>query len=633
MKTMTVGSPLLRLSILFLLACLYLPVYASKGNQATNNCPGAGSFTTSATGDVILDNTSTPGTAAVGANLIFYAGGSKTTTAICTGAGGNSISINDFQTLVRDTSVTPNDLLLYIGRDSSVVQDQKFGTNKAYNYFANGQHLFDLNRLRATADWLSEDLNHNGVPDNITPDADVPYGTYGTLTLPQFLDNIAKGRTMYGIVRVMVPLQKLAGNNGTAKNALGETVNANVLYGFCSNTTNGSCSCAPGTSNFSDLSPGRTLCGITMPSNAKIKVRGALFWDFVDNMSGKAIELRDLPYAPRDLYFMVQLPIMVNWAGDANDDGAMDNMPYISSLTSSITGTNPINITSTIGAIDFTKVTQESKDSYRFATGKTLTAADFALLNKPTQYHLLMPSGYETGWAAAFDKLNMTAATWAALPPNQCTGLGGVKCEHFGVPSGVTGIMTADDIRSGGFEDIPTYLYSGGLIDMHKNVNISGLIYVPQAMELEALGSAACSSMSTAPWSCGIPSSSELRTAPFRYSAPVPRLTVRRSPRSVGHRPPRGDRLSPPSTTAVAAVAVAAVRRPLHPGPPMAMSVSAAGAEAVEAAAEAAAAPRVLLDGWKSTLNSKPIRNETLSRYPDGVLSFEGCRKSAILLR
>lgn len=187
---------LFRMVTLCLFVFLSLPVYASKGTQATNTCPGASAFPATATGDVILDNTSTPGAAAVGANLIFYAGGGKTSTAICTGTGGNAISINDFQTLVRDTSVTPNDLLLYIGRDASVVQDQNFGTTKAYNYFADGQHLFDLNRLRATADWLSQDLNGNGVPDNISPDADVPYGTYGTLTLPQFLDNVANGRTM-----------------------------------------------------------------------------------------------------------------------------------------------------------------------------------------------------------------------------------------------------------------------------------------------------------------------------------------------------------------------------------------------------------------------------------------------------
>ena len=481
MNTAHAKSRSIRAITALLLACLSLSAYA-KGRGG-----GGGAFPATATGDVIFDATSTPNTVAVGANLVFYAGGTKGQTAIGTGFGGNAISINRFQTLVRDTSVKPNDLLLYIGQNTTVVRDKQINTAGAFNYFASGNHLFELNRLRTTADWISQDSNGDAVPDNITPDAGVPFGTYGTLSMQQFIDNIVSGRVMYGPVRVKVPLELRGSSTGTATNALGNSVNANTLYGFCSNTSAGLCTCAPGTRNFSRIKEGGTVCGRTMPSNAKIKVRGSLLWDFVDNLTGQPVELGSLPFAPRDLYFMVDIPILVDWADDANDDGAMDNMPYIQSLTTGMTGTNPINVTTSIGTLDFTKVPQESKDSYLFATGTPLTATVYAGLNRPTQYHLLMPSGYETGWADAFNKLNITAATWANLPPTSCVTHTGAACTKFGVPPGVTGVMTADDIRSDRFEDIPTYLYSGGLIDMHDHVNISGLIYVPQAMELEAL--------------------------------------------------------------------------------------------------------------------------------------------------
>ncbi len=445
----------------------------------------------SSAGKVIFDNTSNPNTAAIGANLIFIAGGSKSATAIDNGFGGNAINILDFQTLVRDTAVVPHDLLLYIGNDPKVVKDKQLGQKGAFDFFANGKHLFDLNRLRSTADWLSQDTNGNGIPDNITPDPGVPYGTYGTLSMQQFVDNIVNGRTMYGIVRVKVPLELQSSASGTVRNALNQIVGANQIYGFCSNATAGLCTCAPGNSGFKSIRAGANVCGLTIPANAKIKVRGSLLWDFVDNMTGRAIPLANLPFVPRALYFKVEIPILVNAEGDLDDDGAMDNMPYIKSLTATMSGTNPINITNTIPPIDYNRVPQVAKDAYLNATGTVLTATEFAKLNRPTQYHLLMPSGYETGWADAFDKLNISAATWSTLPPASCVGQNGGACNKFAVPSGKSGILTANDIRSDQFEDIPTYLYSGGLIDMHSHVNISGLIYVPQGMELEAKDSAA----------------------------------------------------------------------------------------------------------------------------------------------
>ena len=90
---------------------------------------------------------------------------------------------------------------------------------------------------------------------------------------------------------------------------------------------------------------------------------------------------------------------------------------------------------------------------------RVLDGTEFATLSKPTQYHLLMPSGYADGWAEAFDKLNITATTWGTMPPNNCVTDMGTTCKKYKVPSGVTGIMTANDVRSSEFEDIPSYLF------------------------------------------------------------------------------------------------------------------------------------------------------------------------------
>lgn len=332
---------------------------------------------------------------------------------------------------------------------------------------------------------MSQDSDGNGIPDNVSPDPGIPYGTYGTLSFSQFLDNIANGRTMYGMVRVLVPLEHGTCSNSTncSKNSLGQTVNSTSLYGFCS-STNGLCSCAPN-SKFK-IQEGLTLCGITMPANAKIKVKGSLLWDFVDNLTGSPIPLSQLPFAPRELYFKVEIPILVNWAHDANDDGAMDNMFVIKAISN---GQSQGVLAPTF---NFSDVPQVSKDAYHYYIGKTLDSTEFATLDNPTKYHLLMPSGYPNGWAEAFDKLNITAPTWHTLPPNGCVlDDNSTPCGKFGVPNGVTGTLTADDVRSSQFEDIPTYLYSGGLIDMHDHVNISGLVYVPQGMELEAKNSSA----------------------------------------------------------------------------------------------------------------------------------------------
>jgi len=474
-----------------------MTVVASCGGESTSLSisvtSSASTCISDPSGGVIFDNTATPTNASIKSNLKFLSGCAKGSTTISNGFGGNAINTNYFQTINRDTSTSPHKMIANVGPEEEQVNDQLLNTGDQLNYFASGNHLFELNRLRSTADWLSE-LNA-GAPVNVTPDNDVSVGTYGSITLKQFIQGISQGKTFYGIVRVKIGLKRGQRSNCRSNcdmNALRETVDQSTIYGFCdSNTNSGLCAtttaCAPG-KDFSQLNPSTTVCGYNLPSSAKIKVKGALFFDFLDHADGSTIPLANLPFAPRELYFMVNMPIMVNWINDANDDGAMDSMPLIHSVTSAIRRTQEVTSgNSAIAGLTVSNISQESKDAYLFQTGNTLTSTEFNALSVPDKYHLLMPSGYVAGWREAFDKLNITGTTWKTLPPDSCRDSSNSPCEKFGLGDNITGVPSANDLRSAKFEDIPVYLYSGGLIDMHSHTNISGLVYVPQAMELEAL--------------------------------------------------------------------------------------------------------------------------------------------------
>ncbi len=428
-----------------------------------------------APGSIIIDMTANPGSVAIDVNLNFSAPGSKGSTAIPDGYGINAINISGFHVLSRDLTTAPNELDLAIGKDTTTVHEDQFGTDRQLFHFAQGDHLFDLERLRTAADWMS-------TPGNLQVDNILSAGSYGSISFSRFLHNIQQNKTMYGLVRVKVPLElgtcTTPGN--CDKNAKGVAVTRSSIYGFCQ-SGNGLCGCAP--YDGYKLIEGDNHCGWKQPDTAQIRVKGSLFWDFVaseDNpaaglLAGDPIPLDLLPWAPRELYFKVEIPIMVNWSYDTNLDGAMENMFNIKNVTSGRvagTVTNP-NVT-------WAMVAPSSKDEYLYHTGNALTEAVFNTLDDASKYHLMMPSGYADGWAEAFDRLNITGAIWENIPVTP----------RFRIPPGYSNtVLTADAVRSQIFEDIPTYLYSGGLIDMHDHVNISGLVYVPQGMEMEAKNS------------------------------------------------------------------------------------------------------------------------------------------------
>jgi len=433
----------------------------------------------SAGGMVIIDMTSNPGDVAISVNLDFIADGAsgKSDTAIDDGFGNNVINIADYHVLSRDLTVDPNGLKLTVGESNDTVVEDQLDKDGQMMFFSDGNQLFDLDRLRQAADWMS-------TSGNLTPDPGVSSGTYGTISFSQFLNNIANSTTMYGLVRVKVPVKlgTCTDEDNCEKNALGAVVDKTTLYGFCEDPadsgTTGLCNCAPH-ENY-DIKVDASNCGTTLPSTAQIRVKGSLFWDFVASegnsdaglQAGDPVPLSLLPWAPRELYFKVEIPIMVNWANDANLDGAMDNMLNIAAVSSGLsTGTiaNP--------GVTWNMVAPTKKTDFEYYAGQELTQSLYDTLSNASKYHLLMPNGYPDGWAEAFDKLNITGSTWSGIPVQP----------PLRVPPGYeTSVLTANAVRNDGFEDIPTYLYSGGLIDMHDQVNISGLVYVPQGMELEA---------------------------------------------------------------------------------------------------------------------------------------------------
>lgn len=481
-------------------------------------------------GAIIIDNTPNPGTPGIVTNMATVVGGKNF-------GLGNAFNISGVQVMQRDTTTDTTKHLLVdeIGvTNTKSTSYQNYGTKRQSTYFANGQHLFDLDRMRKTANWMrvpssvtvpdAATLNNIAGINQITPTATPPAtctsyvavtsvpnspstpiglpvggchpaGTYGTITWAEFLDNIKNNRTMYGVVRILVPLK--LGSTASSNNALNQTVGSANIYGFCNVTTEW---CADSPTSSTDIKPGAAVVGnnsvaVTIPTTGQIKVRGTLMFDFVNGTNdtvlgtpGHPIGLANLPFNPRDIYFKVSVAINVNAANDKDGNGVLDNADYINGITKNITCTSypcsttiPADGTGNSPAILNTQVPQDSIDAYNQQYGTNyLSNTDpafvtkFNALNKPSQYHMLMASGYAQGWADAFAELNVTANQWKSmgyLVPDDAT---------------LTSPLTVNSIRNSQFEDIPVYLYTGGLVDMHHHMNVSGLIYVPQSAEIEA---------------------------------------------------------------------------------------------------------------------------------------------------
>lgn len=495
-----------------------------SSNSVTGGYGASG--TIAAGGAIIIDNTPNPGSPGVVTNMATNVGGKNF-------GVNNSFNIDGIQVMQRDVTFSPHHLVAEAGvTNAASTSYDNYGTSGQTTYFANGEHLFDLDRLRRAANWMrvpsgitlpdattgdaanlmtaaipinqiassasacataSRDLRTAGMGTPIEKPVGSchPPGTYGVITWREFMENIRDGRTMYGVVRILVPLQ-IKSTSGSSNNALNATVLNTTIYGFCTSAAEW---CANAPTSSTNIKGGAVVGGynaapaITMPAvsttGAQLRVRGSLMFDFVNGTTdailgapGHPIPLANLPFDPRAIYFKVSVPINVNAANDLTGDGILDNIAYISGLTSVITCAGyPCTTTIPAGtAIDHLQVPQEAVDAYNFQYGTSYTSnADPAFvtrwgnLNLPNKYHMLMASGYVDGWFDAFQELNITAQKWQDI--------------GFTVPSGAT--MSIANIRSSAFEDLPTYLYTGGLVDMHHHMNISGLLYVPQSAEIE----------------------------------------------------------------------------------------------------------------------------------------------------
>jgi len=482
-------------------------------------------------GAIIIDNTPNPGTPGIVTNMATVVGGKNF-------GLGNSFNIAGIQVMQRDTTTdtTKHILVDEIGvTNTKSTSYQNYGTKKQTTYFANGQHLFDLDRMRKSANWmrvpssvtvpdaatLNSAIGTNQITPIATPPASCtayatvtaapnspstpiglpvqschPAGTFGTITWAEFLDNIKNNRTMYGVVRILVPLQ--LGKAASSNNALNATVGTANIYGFCAAAAGEWCANSPTSST--DIKPGAAVAGnnsvaVIIPTTGQVKVRGTLMFDFVNGTTdgvlgtpGHPIGLDHLPFNPRDIYFKVSVPINVNAANDKDGNGVLDNADYINGITKNITCPSypcttviPADGTGNSPAILNTQVPQDSIDAFNQQYGTNyLSNTDstfvtkFNSLNKPSQYHMLMASGYAQGWTDAFAELNITAQQWKNL--------------GYLIPDDATlsSPLTITNIRNSLFEDIPVYLYTGGLVDMHHHMNVAGLIYVPQSAEIEA---------------------------------------------------------------------------------------------------------------------------------------------------
>ena len=259
------------------------------------SCSAAISCVTGAIGGpgssvIIVDNTPNPNSPGVVTNMATNA------PAMMKGLGqGNEIEVKlggEIQVMQRDAKVSPHDLIDDIGsNNANSTSYQNFYTNTKATYFANGTQLFDLDKMRRAAEWLSlnatplgafttactyptlpggtyraykgalpinnginslaRDANGTPVPSSGTCHIKATYtidpaitsagGNYGAISWAQFVYNVAHNITMYGIVRVLVPAE--AGTAKATTTALGGSPMPGVngipdpIYGVCKTAT------------------------------------------------------------------------------------------------------------------------------------------------------------------------------------------------------------------------------------------------------------------------------------------------------------------------------------------------------------------------------------------------------------
>jgi len=320
---------------------------------------------------------------------------------------------------------------------------------------ATNKHLFDLDRYRDAANAISISISSPSLADGETP-------YYGSISFSDFIKNVAVGKTMYGIVRVKIPLT----NSSGAYKFCGES--------DCLHPVTHTAICGPTHGNALEYST--TVCGESITTNSHITVYGSLMLDFVDAATGSPISFSALD-EPHETWYKIAVPININ---PAHPNSVRDNTLTTLYTVRAIAGSNDCGgdsscTSATTRSARWSDVNdiQESIDMYLYKMGESLEG-NFNDLSDDQKFHLLLPSGYEKGWAEAFSTLNISNATW---------GKGGYGFSVSPYSESVT-VISEVDVRSEHFEDIPALISTGGVLSINYHTNISGLVYAPGAFEL-----------------------------------------------------------------------------------------------------------------------------------------------------
>ena len=300
---------------------------------------------------------------------------------------------------------------------------------------AAGEALFgaatpiDLDALRTAADRLAP----------LSP------GRTGTLGWHQFQANVRAGRPMYGIVRVLVPVgedeEDDEDNHPRRHRSRGEDDEECEIDDW----------------DEEHLGPG-----------ARIEVYGALLFDFVDCRSGRPLATDGV----RGEKLKIPVPLLVNPV-PMRPDGAPAGLDrLVARVEPGLCQPAPCTVDLDL-APPLAAVPPSRRRHWELATGAPLTPEAFAALPASARFHLITPDGYVDGWLTAFRALGLDQADWRAL---------GFTTRDAAGPFDAAAILDE------AFQDLPALAYTGGLIDIHHHVNISGLVYVPQALELEQKG-------------------------------------------------------------------------------------------------------------------------------------------------
>ncbi len=339
----------------------------------------------------------------------------------------------------------------------------------------NGQ-AFDLDRLRYMSNKLWRKWKED-VQDGDGWYTKFGYQPTGTMSFEQYLSNINNGHPMFGIVRVMVPVNATSGKG-------------DVQYDpdYMSGCVDGKEFSSPGgsacTVTWTASVPGKTntlnsYYGVSDKTCAKtIEVYGMLLYDYVDEGSytpdnfetgqdyvDNATQGTNNQILPRSssksVYIKVTEAILVNPVNDlltgdyktAGRDFRMDSLETGRAYMISESGQGGSKT-----AMDAAKVsdayvweywmreaaTKSSSsraaiisslaseydvinESFTVTTGERskFNGGEWSGMETKDQYHAYFPSGYERGWMIAFDALDLQPQEWGKMPNKGTTLVGG----------------------------------------------------------------------------------------------------------------------------------------------------------------------------------------------------------------